>query len=329
MHTLHLLKRLIFKNKRKPLLIILVILSIYFCSLNSQFPSIKRWYFVSMIERPIYNINCDRILEADKQEILFAQKLLNNTPYKILNDTNFIFENNNCELFRKYRLYDSYKISEIERNFPLAYNILTYENADQFERLLNRIYRSHNIYCIHVDAKSPQSFKKAIQSIVDCFDNVFIATKLETIVYAGYSRLQADINCMNDLVNKTYLTLNKKNVYWKYLINLASTEYPLKTNYEIVKILKLYNGANDIEVSGKINVDRFKYIYENYWNNKTNQTDIHLYNDIKNNPPHNFTIRKGSAYGSFSYEFVKWIVTNQYSKDLLKWKQDIYSPDES
>ena len=40
---------------------------------------------------------------------------------------------------------------------------------------------------------------------------------------------------------------------WKYLLNLASTEFPLRTNYELARILKIFNGANDIEVNKKIN----------------------------------------------------------------------------
>ena len=36
------------------------------------------------------------------------------------------------------------------------------------------------------------------------------------------------------------------NVKWKYLINLASQAFPIKTNEELVKILKVFNGSNDI-----------------------------------------------------------------------------------
>ena len=35
-------------------------------------------------------------------------------------------------------------------------------------------------------------------------------------------------------------------VKWKYFINLASQAFPLKTNEEIVEILKTFNGGNDV-----------------------------------------------------------------------------------
>ena len=34
---------------------------------------------------------------------------------------------------------------------------------------------------------------------------------------------------------------------WRYLINTAGQAFPLRTNEEIVSILRLYNGTNDIE----------------------------------------------------------------------------------
>jgi len=36
-------------------------------------------------------------------------------------------------------------------------------------------------------------------------------------------------------------------VKWRYLINAAGQSYPLRTPEEMVDILRIYNGANDIE----------------------------------------------------------------------------------
>ena len=41
----------------------------------------------------------------------------------------------------------------------------------------------------------------------------------------------------------------KINPNWKYYLNIPSQAFPLKTNVELVKILKTYNGSNDIETS--------------------------------------------------------------------------------
>ena len=49
----------------------------------------------------------------------------------------------------------------------------------------------------------------------------------------------------------------KINSNWKYYLNIASQAFPLKTNAELVKILKTYNGSNDIESSMAVNHVRY------------------------------------------------------------------------
>jgi len=51
--------------------------------------------------------------------------------------------------------------------------------------------------------------------------------------------LQADIDCMKDHF--------AHRVHWHYLINVAGQAYPLRTPEEMVDILRIYNGTNDIE----------------------------------------------------------------------------------
>ena len=96
--------------------------------------------------------------------------------------------------------YHTKAASQNEADFPIAYNILTHKDVHQIEFLLRAIYRPQNVYCIHIDAKQPISFQSGLRAIAACFENVYIASKLESVVYAGFTRLQADINCMQDQV---------------------------------------------------------------------------------------------------------------------------------
>ena len=275
--------------------------------------------------------NCHLVFQNNANEINFIKWYLANNSKKIeaLSDGNYIFDSKYCPQFRQIRGYDKHPIKESEYEFPLAFSILIYYNIEQFERLLRLIYRPHNVYCIHVDAKSTKEVHKAIESIVKCFDNVFIASKLENIIYAGISRLKADINCMHDLLNfkhnYTY-NYNKTIPNWKYFINLASTEFPLRTNYELTEILRLFNGANDIEVLHNLPIDRVKYS----WLPKYEKNTIQLVKttSLKSPVPYNFTIAKGIAFGLFSFKFVEFVLNDKHAKELLVWAEDTYSPDE-
>ena len=313
----------------------------------------KSLSFKSKIEREKYDVNCKLIFEMDTKEMNKSIELLNSLRAREYNherlrlvpDVNYIFDSKKCEMYKQIRGFYKYTandlIDDFEYQFPLAYSILTYNNVEQFERMLLAIYRPHNIYCIHIDNKSNIVFKKAIESIVNCFENVFITTQLLDIVYAGYNRLQADINCMNDILSLTSRTsilyqkivhrknfLNKNlNKNWKYLLNYAGSEFPLRTNYELTLILNRYNGSNEIGIIKHINPNFINRTWEVKFN-RYNVAYMSPTNHSKSRPPHSYKIVKGLAYWALSRKFVEYATSNQNAQDLLKWSVDTYSPDE-
>jgi len=46
---------------------------------------------------------------------------------------------------------------------------------------------------------------------------------------------------------RDHLSGTSSGARWRYLINTAGQAFPLRTNEEIVEILRIYNGTNDIE----------------------------------------------------------------------------------
>ncbi len=281
------------------------------------------WNFANR-QVPKHIINCKAVLEDEEEEIQRVKKFMTNHQRNIIQDKNFFNLTKDCIRFKTERGYVRRSLSNEEEEFPIAFSILLYKDLQQVERLLRAIYRPNNIYCLHVDGYSSDELYLATQSLANCFKNVFLTTKREKIVYAGYSRLQAEINCMSDAL--------VKDSKWKYYINLASEVFPLKTNLEMVKILKVYNGANDIEGITGNRLGRIRFMYE-YAPKPGPMGRPMLFqgqhtNITKPPPPHNIQIVRGSAYGIFSRGFVDYIVHNQIAIDLRKWGNGSYSPDE-
>ncbi|KAM4677851.1 beta-1,3-galactosyl-O-glycosyl-glycoprotein beta-1,6-N-acetylglucosaminyltransferase 3-like [Discoglossus pictus] len=193
--------------------------------------------------------------------------------------------------------------------------MVIHENIEMFERLLRAIYAPQNIYCVHVDEKSPDIFKKAVSAITSCFDNVFVASKLEKVVYASWSRVQADLNCMEDLL--------KSDVQWRYLLNTCGTDFPIKTNAEMVRALKALNEKNSMqsEETPAHKKLRWKFHYE--IDNEISKTKR-----IKSPPPDNITMFSGNAYIVITRDFVKYLFENPLVMKLMEWEKDTYSPDE-
>lgn len=144
----------------------------------------------------------------------------------------------NCTHFRTIRGYSSHVVTEEELRFPVAFSILLHENGEQAERLLRAIWRPQNFYCIHVDAKADHMTRQIMVDVASCFTNVFLASKSVSVRWAEISLLKAELICMKDAWRQGH---------WFYYINLTGREFPLRTNWELVQILKVYNGANDID----------------------------------------------------------------------------------
>lgn len=101
------------------------------------------------------------------------------------------------------------------------------------------IYRPQNVYCIHVDAKSPSSVHRAIRAISSCFENVILSSVSIDVRWGEFPLLEAELACLRQLYDRPEP--------WKYYVNLMGREFPLRTNRELVEIFMAYNGANDVD----------------------------------------------------------------------------------
>ncbi|XP_058245458.1 beta-1,3-galactosyl-O-glycosyl-glycoprotein beta-1,6-N-acetylglucosaminyltransferase-like [Hemibagrus wyckioides] len=270
-------------------------------------------------ESPEDECDCNKIIQGDRDELRCAQiQTLTKSFRNItrITDEQYIKQTEDCENFRKTRKYLPFPLSVEEKAFPVAYSIVIHHKVQNFERLLRAIYSPQNFYCVHVDKKAPESTRKAISSIVSCFNNVFLASKTEAVVYASWSRVQADINCMKDLYQISSS--------WKYFINLCGQDFPIKTNLEIVHALKALRGANSLETQTTPDIKgyRWKISY------KVRHGTIWKTNQAKSPPPFGLKVFSGNTYIVVSRDFVRYVLENPKAQVLISWINDTYSPDE-
>ncbi|KAL5020366.1 hypothetical protein ScPMuIL_003258 [Solemya velum] len=248
-------------------------------------------------------INCRKIFENDKTAISDARDLAKSYKRKYrMGPKRYQELAGNCASFRSTRGYMDTPVNEEEAMFPIAISVLVFKEIDAFERLLRSIYRPQNVYCVHVDTKSDDSFRAAVLAIVNCFENVLMANKSYPIWYDDPNMLLADVGCMR--------VLWYTSVDWKYYTNLAGTDFPLRTNLEIVKILKVFNGFNDVE--GKLTGDaRWRWT------------------DIIDRVPLKLQPLKGSIHVTVNRDFVEYVMTNRTAADLLTWVYKAHYPEET
>ncbi|XP_056425257.1 beta-1,3-galactosyl-O-glycosyl-glycoprotein beta-1,6-N-acetylglucosaminyltransferase 3-like [Hyla sarda] len=262
-------------------------------------------------------LNCSKIIKGDSEAINQGLLINADTKGKRLNlkEQDYINMTRDCQYFKDFRKYITIPVSKEEEEFPIAYSMVVHDKIEMFERLLRVIYAPQNIYCVHVDGKAPVQFKAAVRAITSCFNNVFVASKLVKVVYASWSRVQADFNCMKDLL--------QSNIPWKYLLNTCGTDFPLKTNAEIVRVLKTLNGKNTMESEKPSDSKKRRWEYHHEVRDGIFQTDTK-----KLPPPISSPMFSGNAYFVVSRDFVQYIFVDKRVQKLIDWVKDTYSPDE-
>lgn len=256
-------------------------------------------------------INGDVRGKSSELETLLAFKKKQN----MFSEDFYLNATKDCPAYVKKRGFITVPLSKEEETFPIAYSMVIHEKIEMFERLLRAIYAPQNVYCVHVDLKSSTEFHEAVKAIVSCFPNVFIASKLERVIYASWSRVQADLNCMKDLLNS--------HVDWKYLLNTCGTDFPIKTNGEMVKTLKALKGRNTMESETTNSYKKQRWQYHHNVTNSVIRTSVK-----KSPPPISSPMYSGNAYFVVTRAFVKHMMQDREVQTLLEWEKDTYSPDE-
>ncbi|VFV30844.1 PREDICTED: n-acetyllactosaminide [Lynx pardinus] len=231
-----------------------------------------------------------------------------------------IQDKSSCREYLTQSHYITAPLSKEEAEFPLAYIMVIHHHFDTFARLFRAIYMPQNVYCVHVDEKATVEFKGAVEQLLSCFPNAFLASRMEPVVYGGISRLQADLNCVKDLA--------ASKVPWRYAINTCGQDFPLKTNKEIVRYLKGFKGKNITPgvLPPAHAIGRTKYVHREHLGKELSY--VIRTTALKSPPPHNLTIYFGSAYVALSREFTDFVLRDPRAVDLLRWSKDTFSPDE-
>ncbi|GFS01556.1 beta-1,3-galactosyl-O-glycosyl-glycoprotein beta-1,6-N-acetylglucosaminyltransferase [Elysia marginata] len=233
----------------------------------------------------------------------------------------YINATKDCQAFKRTRGYIMSPLTREEGEFPIAFSIVAFKDVEMVERLLRIVYRPQNRYCIHVDSKADAEFYSALKAVAACFPgNVRMSSRRVDVRWGTFTVLEPELICMQDLWdmdNNFNLNAgtsqnsvrneqqNKKK--WKYFINLTGQEFPLKTNFELVQILKTFKGANHEEGTRK-RADSGRW---------------------PSTPPHGIIPTKGGVHTLLNRATVDFILHNEKAADFIDWLRSTGIPDET
>ena len=242
------------------------------------------------------------------------------------------------QVFKTFSKLNCLQISELilhsrptdeEKKFPLAYVLQLYKGAALFVKQLQFIYMPNNVYCVHIDASSSSAFVKAVEQVVRCLANVFITKKRVKVIYLHVSTVQAQLNCVEELLASS--------LSWRYLINLCGLDFPLYTNEGIVQALQALNGKTNSESCELTNSTRKRtsFVYGVKQQASASSKKYHGWQwsntgKRKTPPPYGILkIYKGSSYITGTREFCEYAANDETAKAFLNWLNDTIYADES
>uniref|UniRef100_A0A3P9L219 Glucosaminyl (N-acetyl) transferase 2 (I blood group) n=1 Tax=Oryzias latipes TaxID=8090 RepID=A0A3P9L219_ORYLA len=229
-------------------------------------------------------------------------------------------QSSDCRNFsNEYLHFITRPLSQEEEDYPLAFIMTIHKDLEMFVRTLRAIYMPQNVYCIHIDAKAPLEYKKVVRGLVGCFENIFLSSQSETVTYGGYSRLQADLNCMKDLI--------RSNVGWKKVVNLCGQDFPIKSNLELVQYMQSTEWRDKNLTPGVKQPAHIRSRTE-FQHQEIVGSHVIQKREKKEPPPDNLQIYFGTAYYALTRAFVDFVLKSPIALNLLKWSRDAYSPDE-
>ncbi|CAD5212883.1 unnamed protein product [Bursaphelenchus okinawaensis] len=209
-------------------------------------PSAKKSdYFI----RPVgtQDLKCDWVMDGEHDQYV---KQLAEKRYRIEDPDSLDDLPMDCQSIKARHHFPDQPSSPFEADFPYAVARNVYKDYYYLELVLAATYQPQNCYCYAIDRSADHLFRARLKALAKCLPNVIVATEYRDMDSAGHRMDLAHIDCLNVLRNGT--------MKWKYVQLLQNHDFPTKTNYEMVAIMRWLNGSNAVDVGkecGRLNKD--------------------------------------------------------------------------
>ena len=203
----------------------------------------------------------------------------------------------------------------------ISYFIMVRHEPVQFRWLWKAIYSEDDAFCIHVDAKSPDSFASKIRAIVGDAGNVRWLPR-RSLVGSRWSVVTAELEAMRLMLSEVE--------DWQRWINLTGQDYPIKPIDQIRESL----GAS---TSNHIQCASFESLAEEERDSPHLGRRIYLEfgGKVHRTPlrlpfPSELNLEwKGSTWHMLTRSFCEWATTTPLSRAVAKSLRFSFCPDET
>ncbi|XP_041825722.1 xylosyltransferase 2 [Melanotaenia boesemani] len=192
-------------------------------------------------------------------------------------------------------------LSKVENPVRVAFVLMVHGRAvRQLKRLIKAIYHRDHYYYIHVDKRSGYMHREILQ-IAQQFPNVRVTPWRMVTIWGGASLLKAYLRSMQDL-------LAIPEWKWDFFINLSATDFPTRTNDELVAFLSLYRDKNFLKSHGRENT---RFIKKQGLDRLFHECDNHMWRLGERSIPEGLEVSGGSDWFALTRIFVEYVINSQ------------------
>ncbi|XP_036405920.1 xylosyltransferase 2 [Megalops cyprinoides] len=192
-------------------------------------------------------------------------------------------------------------LPKVDNPVRLAFVLVVHGRAiRQLKRLIKAIYHQDHFYYIHVDKRS-NYLHREVQQIAKLYPNVRTTPWRMVTIWGGASLLKTYLRSMQDLLSM----LDWK---WDFFINLSATDFPTRTNEELVDFLSRYRDKNFLKSHGRENA---RFIKKQGLDRLFHECDSHMWRLGERIIPQGLEVSGGSDWFSLNRRFVEYVINSQ------------------
>ncbi|KAF6203252.1 hypothetical protein GE061_003670 [Apolygus lucorum] len=167
----------------------------------------------------------------------------------------------------------------------------------QVKRLIKALFHSSHFFYIHVDARQDYLMRELLQLEIR-HSNVRLSRRRHATIWGGSSLLTMLLEAMADLVQSGW--------QWDFVINLSESDYPVKTNDQLVDFLTANHERNFVKSHGR-EVQRF--ITKQGLDKSFVECDAHMWRIGDRKLPTGIVVDGGSDWLALSRPFVEYLAS--------------------
>ncbi|TNN83393.1 Xylosyltransferase 2 [Liparis tanakae] len=204
-------------------------------------------------------------------------------------------------------------LSDGQSRVRVAFVLMVHGRAvRQLKRLIKAIYHRDHYYYIHVDKRSGYLHREVLQ-IAQQYPNIRATPWRMVTIWGGASLLKAYLRSMQDLLSM----LDWK---WDFFINLSATDFPTRTDDELVAFLSQQRDKNFLKSHGRENA---RFIKKQGLDRLFHECDNHMWRLGERRIPEGLEVSGGSDWFALTRRFVEYVINSQ--DELVSGLKQFYS----